>query len=54
MGIMKCKVVSLPYGISTISTKGFMGYMENFIYGLIKIRLFYGSIWLKIRISCQF
>jgi hypothetical protein len=42
---------SLPYRISTISVKLFMGYMEVNIYVLIQRILYYGLVWLKIGIA---
>jgi hypothetical protein len=41
---------SLPYGILA-NVKQFMGYMEKSIYGLMYVRLYYGSAWLKIGIA---
>jgi hypothetical protein len=33
--------------------EGFIGHMENFIYGIMQIRLCYESVWLKIRMAQQ-
>jgi hypothetical protein len=45
---------SLTYQISTKSVKPFMGYKEKSIYDHIQIKLYYGPIWLKIRIASSF
>lgn len=39
---------SLPYQSPTKRAQDFMGYMENFIYGPMQIRVYFRSVWLKV------
>jgi hypothetical protein len=51
---MKCKLLEVSHNeFQKKSVEVFMGYMENSIYGLIQMRLYYESILLKIQITWQ-